>query len=95
MPCAVYILCNKPCGTLYCGTTSNLVKRIYEHKAHIYSDSFSAKYQTTILVWYQTTDDMISAITREKQIKAGSRKKKIELIEYLNPTWKDLYNEIL
>jgi putative endonuclease len=75
MPCAVYILCNKPSGTLYCGTTSNLVKRVYEHKTHVHSDSFSAKYNTDKLVWYQTTEDMISAITREKQIKAGSRKK--------------------
>ena len=92
-PC-VYILTNTRNGTLYTGVTSNLSHRIYQHKNHLI-DGFTKKYNITKLVWYELADDMCSAITREKQIKAGSRKKKLELIQKMNPYWEDLYKEIL
>ena len=91
-PC-VYILANKRNGTLYTGVTSNLLKRIYEHKNHLV-DGFTKRYGVTQLVWYETCDSMYSVITREKQIKGGSRKKKIQLIETNNPNWDDLYDSI-
>jgi putative endonuclease len=70
--------------------TSNLIKRIYEHRAKLV-DGFSKKYNLGKLVYYEIVGNAESAILREKQIKAGSRKKKIELIEGINPLWKDLY----
>jgi len=91
-PC-VYILANKRNGTLYTGVSSNLQQRIYQHKQH-QVDGFTKKYKITQLVWYECTEDMRSVITREKQIKAGSRQKKIALIEAMNPEWRDLYEHI-
>ena len=91
---AIYILTNKKNGTLYTGVTSDLPKRIYEHKNEI-TKGFSSKYNCKTLVYYELLDDMESAITREKQLKGGSRKKKTALIENLNPDWKDLYEDIL
>lgn len=91
---AVYILTNKRNGTLYTGVTSNLVKRVYEHKNNT-TLGFSSKYNCRILVYYEMYECMEHAILREKQIKGGSRKKKIELIEHLNPNWEDLYNNIM
>ena len=91
---AVYIMTNKRNGTLYTGVTSNLVKRIYEHKNSVLQ-GFTEKYGCKILVYYELIQDMASAITREKQIKAGSRKKKLALIENMNPEWKDLYEKIV
>ena len=85
---------NKRNGTLYTGVTSNLVKRIYEHKNSVLQ-GFTEKYGCKILVYYELIQDMASAITREKQIKAGSRKKKLALIENMNPDWKDLYEKIV
>jgi putative endonuclease len=90
---AIYIVCNKRNGTLYTGVTSNLIQRGYQHKTRVIK-GFSTKYNCTLLIYYEVFEDMASAITREKQIKAGSRKKKIELIEKMNPEWKDLYEEI-
>jgi len=90
---AVYILTNKPNGTLYAGVTSNLTERIWQHKNKV-TRGFSAKYNLTMLVYYELNEDMRSAICREKQIKAGSRKAKVKLIEAANPTWRDLYAEI-
>ncbi|MEM7650535.1 MAG: GIY-YIG nuclease family protein [Pseudomonadota bacterium] len=90
---AIYILTNKKNGTLYTGVTSDLPKRIYEHKNEI-TDGFTAKYGCKTLVYYEAFDDMQNAILREKQIKGGSRKKKIKLIESLNPNWQDLYETI-
>ncbi len=90
----VYILTNKRNGTLYTGVTSGIVKRIYEHKNSI-TKGFSARYDCKSLVFYELHDSMDSAITREKQIKAGSRKKKLQLIESMNPEWKDLYDTII
>ena len=91
---AVYITTNKRNGTLYTGVTSNLVKRIYEHKNGI-TPGFAKKYGCKILVYYEAIPNMTGAIAREKQIKAGSRKKKLALRENMNPDWKDLYGEII
>jgi len=90
----VYILFSKRNGTLYTGVTSDLAKRIYEHKSKT-SEGFTNKYSVDKLGYYEVHSDIVSAIEREKQIKNGSRKKKIELIESINPEWKDLYGEIV
>ncbi len=79
---------------LYTGVTGNLVARIYHHKNKSVS-SFSSKYQVEKLVYYEIFEDVKEAIKREKQIKAGSRQKKLDLINKLNPSWKDLYNTIV
>ena len=91
---SVYITTNKKDGVLYTGVTSNLVKRIYEHKNDI-GCSFTKHYNCKKLVYYISCDTMETAITKEKQIKAGSRKKKIDLINSINPEWKDLYESII
>ncbi len=93
VPC-VYILASKRNGTLYTGVTSNLVRRIYEHKNFLIK-GFTEKYGVHLLVYYEIGESITGAIEREKQIKAGSRKKKIMLIESTNPKWDDLYKEIL
>ena len=90
----VYILCNKRNGTLYTGVTSDLVKRIYEHKNNMV-DGFTKTYDVHNLVWYENHMTAESAITREKQIKKWNRKWKLELIEKHNPEWKDLYKSLL
>ena len=90
----VYILFNKRNGTLYTGVTSDLVKRIHEHK-HKFLQSFTSKYNIDKLGYYETHTSIASAIEREKKIKSGSRKKKLELIESMNPEWIDLYEDIL
>ncbi len=91
---AVYIMANKRNGTLYTGVTSDLIKRVYQHKNNSIP-SFSGRYDCKLLVYYEVYEDMLSAITREKQIKGGSRKKKLALVEGVNPKWIDLYAEIL
>ena len=90
----VYIITNKRNGTLYTGVTSNLVQRIYQHKNKLMR-GFSQRYGCDKLVYYEVCDHMKLAILREKQIKAGSRKKKLKLIEAKNPEWNDLYSEIV
>ena len=90
----VYIQTNKNNTVLYTGVTNNLVRRVYEHKEKLI-DGFTKKYNCSKLVWYEVHKDAYSAISKEKQIKAGSRKKKLELIISMNPEWKDLYNKIL
>ena len=85
----IYILFNKRNGTLYTGVTSDLKKRVYEHKNKLY-DGFTSKYDVNKLGYYEEYNDIKQAIEREKQIKAGSRKKKIMLIESMNSEWKDL-----
>ena len=90
----VYILFNKPNGTLYTGVTTNLIKRVYQHK-HNLVDGFTKRYQVDKLGWFETFYDIYSAIEYEKKIKSGSRKKKIELIEKRNPNWDDLYDKLL
>jgi putative endonuclease len=84
----VYIMTNKS-GTLYTGVTNNLERRIFEHKHHIIK-GFTKKYKVTKLVYFEETSDIIAAILREKQIKGWTRKKKIALIDSINPDWKDL-----
>ena len=90
----VYILFSERNGTLYVGVTSNLVKRIWEHKNHVV-ESFTSKYNVDKLGYYEIFNDINEAIKREKQLKAGNRKKKLELIETNNPEWQDLYFDIL
>jgi putative endonuclease len=92
-PC-VYILASKRNGTLYVGVTSDLVKRVYEHK-HGLADGFTKTYGVHFLVYFELREDMNTAITREKQIKKWNRAWKLELIERNNPTWKDLYENIV
>ncbi len=90
----VYIVTNKIDTVLYVGITNDLIRRIDQYKQGI-GPAFTSKYHINKLVYYEITNDINEAINREKQIKAGSRKKKIELIESINPTWKDLYDYIL
>jgi len=90
---AIYILANKRNGTLYTGVTSNLVKRVFEHKNDVIK-GFTRQYRCHNLVYYELYDDMSEAISREKQIKGGSREKKLNLIEDINPNWSDLYEQI-
>jgi putative endonuclease len=91
----IYILTNKPNGTLYVGVTSDLIKRVWEHKSKLAPNSFTSKYNINQLVYYEISDDINSAILREKQLKAGNRKQKLELITKFNPLWKDLYDSII
>ena len=79
---------------MYTGVTSNLVKRVYEHKQKLV-DGFTKKYNVDKLGYFEIYESIEQAIEREKQIKAGSRKKKIDLIEKENPSWKDLYSSII
>ena len=79
---------------LYTGVTSNLVKRVYEHRTHAIEGSFTSKYNCTKLVWYKSFSRIEDAISEEKRIKSGSRKQKIEMINCINPKWNDLWNEI-
>lgn len=92
---SVYILASKINGTLYIGVTSDLVKRIYEHKNSLDSKSFTSSYKVKNLVYFETTDDIESAIKREKQLKSWNRSWKIELIQKYNPNWNDLYKYLL
>jgi len=87
----VYIITNKS-KTLYSGVTNDLARRIYEHKYKLF-EGFTAKYNIGKLVYYEVYEDLITEIGRDKQIKGWLRKKKIDLIESMNPTWKDLSEE--
>ena len=88
--CAVYILTNRPRGVLYTGVTSDLQKRLNEHRMHHDPSSFTARYNVDLLAYFETTPDIRAAIEREKQIKGWLRRKKIALIEAVNPEWQDL-----
>lgn len=90
----VYILASKKNGTLYIGVTSNLLRRVYEHKNNLI-DGFTKKYHVHQLVYYEGTEAVDVAITREKQMKKWKRQWKIKLIEKFNPNWKDLYYDLL
>ena len=90
----VYIIASKRNGTLYIGVTSNIVKRVYEHKNKLV-EGFTKKYNVRVLLHYETIEDIISAMTREKQLKKWKRQWKIELIEKNNPNWRDLYYDII
>ena len=89
----VYILTNKHNNVLYTGVTNDLQRRVYEHREKLVS-GFTAKYNVYKLVYYEETASIEAAIMREKQIKGGSRQKKIDLIEGINPHWKDLYKDL-
>ncbi|WP_348824817.1 GIY-YIG nuclease family protein [Flavobacterium aestuarii] len=93
-PGFVYIITNKSQTVVYTGVTSNLPQRILEHKEKKYPQSFSARYNVNILVYYEQFQWIEDAITREKQIKGGSREFKNNLIRSINSTWKDLFEEI-
>lgn len=89
----IYILANQRNGTIYVGVTSDLIKRIYEHKNRVF-EGFTKKYNIHSLVYYEQFDDIENAIEREKQLKSWKRNKKILLIEKQNPTWRDLSEEL-
>ena len=89
----VYIMASKRNGTLYIGVTNDLVRRVYEHKNKLVK-GFTAKYNVNQLVYFESTPEIESAILREKQLKKWKRKWKLELIEKMNPGWKDLYEEL-
>ena len=91
---AIYIMASKRNGTLYTGVTSDLVKRVHQHKTGI-TPGFASRYGCTLLVYFEIFEEMAAAIAREKQIKAGSRRKKLALIEAINPDWRDLTPRIL
>lgn len=85
----VYIMTNKNNTVLYTGVTNNLTRRVFEHKEKLVR-GFTQRYNATKLVYYEASESVYSAIAREKQIKAGSRRKKIDLINSMNPEWRDL-----
>jgi len=89
----VYILANKERGTLYTGVTSNLKKRVWEHKNKVL-DGFTKEHNLDKLVWYETHNEPRPAFTREKQIKNWNREWKFRIIEEFNPLWEDLYDKI-
>ena len=89
----VYIFSNLRNSVLYIGVTADLIKRVWEHKNH-HIHGFTARYNVTKLVYCETFDDIENAIAREKQLKGGSREKKIKLIESKNPEWKDMYSKL-
>ena len=91
----VYLLSNTTNSTVYTGVTNNLLKRVYEHKHNLDSNSFTARYHVHKLVYYETTSDVYSAIEREKQIKSWSRSRKNQLVDSMNPRWEDLYGNLL
>lgn len=89
----VYILTNKRHTVLYTGVTNDLKRRVYEHREKMIA-GFTKKYNIFKLVFYEETESSEAAILREKQIKGGSRQKKLDLIEGMNPQWRDLYEEL-
>ena len=91
---AVYILASQPHGTLYVGVTSDLIQRVWQHKNNL-AESFTQKYGVHTLVYFELHATMCDAISREKQLKAGSRAKKVALIEAMNASWGDLYPGLL
>lgn len=92
-PC-VYMLASQRNGTLYVGVTSDLIKRVWEHKSDVV-DGFTKRYGVHTLVWYEVHEEILPAIAREKAIKEWKRKWKLELIEKANPSWLDLYHDLL
>lgn len=93
MPYYVYIMASKKNGTLYIGITNDLIRRVYEHRNDLI-DGFTRRYGIHKLIYFEQTDDVLSAIQREKQLKKWHRKWKVDLIEQENPEWRDLYDEI-
>lgn len=93
-PGFIYIVTNRNHTVLYTGVTGNLPRRILQHKNHIYARSFTKRYSADKLVYYEQFDHIMDAINREKQVKAGSRQDKLDLINRMNPEWDDLYEKI-
>ena len=91
---AVYIMASGRNGTIYTGVTSDIVGRVHQHREGLVS-GFTRRYRCRLLVYFEIHADMLCAIAREKQIKAGSRKRKLALIECMNPNWTDLYERIV
>jgi putative endonuclease len=91
---SMYILASKRNGTLYVGVTSDLIRRVWQHKSDLVG-GFTKRYGVHNLVWYESCDDMTVAIAREKAIKEWQRAWKIRLIQEANPEWKDLYDELV
>ena len=91
----VYMMTNKYHNVLYTGVTNDLVRRVYEHRNHLIKDSFTARYKINKLVYFEITEDVRSAIEREKQIKSWNRARKDALVESQNPTWEDQYTMII
>ncbi|MDB9513302.1 GIY-YIG nuclease family protein [Kamptonema animale CS-326] len=89
----IYIMTNKYNTVLYTGVTNDLQRRVYEHKSKLI-DGFTKKYNIIKLVYYEIFEDIYNAIAREKQIKGGSRQKKIDLVNSFNQEWKDLYDSL-
>jgi putative endonuclease len=89
----VYIMTNAHNTVIYSGVTNNLARRVYEHKNGL-GGTFTKKYNVNKLVYYEAGDNVNAALAREKQIKGGSRKKKIDLVNSVNPEWKDLFDEL-
>jgi len=89
----VYIITDKPYGTLYTGVTGDLFRRSYEHREGLYK-GFTKKYGLKMLVWYEEFPEITDAIAREKQLKKWKRDWKIDLIKELNPQWRDLYEDL-
>ena len=90
----VYMLASGRYGTLYIGVTADLIKRTWQHREG-FVEGFTRKYNVKQLVWYEVHEDILSAITREKQIKKWNRSWKIQLIQERNPQWLDLFNEVV
>ncbi len=86
-------MANKRNGTLYTGVTSDLAQRVWQHRESAIP-GFTSRYGCKMLVWYELHDEMTAAIAREKQIKGGSRKRKLALIDAMNPSWRDLYDDL-
>ena len=91
----VYIMSSPNRGVVYTGVTSDLVKRVWEHRNKQYADSFTAKYNCVVLVYYRHFQNIFDAIAEEKRIKGGSRGQKNDLINEMNPDWKDLLDDVL
>lgn len=91
----VYIMTNKRDGVLYVGVTSDLIGRVYQHKTKFHPKGFTAQYNLDKLVYHEFLSTIVEAIAREKQLKAGSRARKVKLIEGMNPEWRDLYDELV
>jgi putative endonuclease len=89
----IYLMTNAHNTVVYCGVTNNLARRVYEHKNGL-GGIFTKKYNISKLVYYEVGDNVHAALAREKQIKGGSRKKKMDLVNSVNPEWKDLFDEI-
>jgi putative endonuclease len=93
-PGYIYLMANKPNGTIYLGVTNDIARRVYEHRNGLI-DGFTKKYGCTLLVWYQRFDDIQAARNREYQMKSWKRAWKLRLIEEMNPQWRDLFDELM